>query len=197
MHRTAGDLSAHSRLTHDSEDEPETPRGWPGSARTLDPGQLPASPAAAAGRRPTLGRPSVTGDHHHEVQGRTAHCQLTSGSRRPERHPRHTGHCRAMLVMAAELEQFRSCGELDTKTLFITSHTVSRHCLLQVAGDLHVGGRASAESARPSAFEGASAADAGPDDVRDSQSDGTLIESDLEVGCNYAAHWHEYSFNAQ
>ena len=65
----AGDLSVHSRLTHDSEDEPETPRGWPGSERALDPGQVPASPAAAGGRRPTLGRLSITGNHHHEVRG--------------------------------------------------------------------------------------------------------------------------------
>jgi hypothetical protein len=69
----------------------------------------------------------------------------------------------------------------------IASPGVSRPCLLQVAGDLHMGGRASAESAQPSAFGGASAPDAGPDGVRDSQSDGTLIESDLEVGCVGAA----------
>lgn len=51
---------------------------------------------------------------------------------------------------------------------------------LQVAGDLHTGGRASGESAR-SPFDGTSAADAAPDDIRDSQSDGTLAESELEV----------------
>lgn len=49
---------------------------------------------------------------------------------------------------------------------------------LQVAGDLHMG-RASSDSARPSAFE--ATADEAPDDVRDSQSDGTLQESELDV----------------
>ena len=84
----------HSRLTHDSGDEPETPRGWPDSARTLDPGPLPASPAAAAGRRPTLGRLSITGDHHHEVEGRltTVSCQTLKFPASPG----HTLHCCAM-----------------------------------------------------------------------------------------------------
>ena len=104
VHYTAGDLSVHSRLTHDSEDGPETPRGWPGSERTLDPGQ--ASPAAAGGRRPTLGYLSITGNHHHEVRDRTAHCNLTSGSRAFECHPGHTWQCRTILATApAAFEQ--------------------------------------------------------------------------------------------
>ena len=108
-----------------------------------------------------------------------------SESRVFELHPGHTWQCCTILATALQHLSSRIRHKLASplKVPSPTSNDLSRRCTFQVAGDLHVGGRASADSARPSAIGGASAAGAGPDDVRDSQSDGTLIESDLEVRC--------------